>query len=136
MNILDLIDNGTEIYKAEQAAKKLAEEQQRQKELSKCRELLRILEPIKVYFDSVRIDENSDKIKSPKHCKCRFYVSALKGCQGLRFYPHSYRFAGSDATTMTILVGDSESYTGFTLEDFCYRLGRHLGGESAYSAFH
>lgn len=136
MNILELIDNGTEVYKAEIVAEKAAEERQRQKELSECRELLRVLEPIKIYFDSIKIDENSDNIKAPKYCKCRFYVSATKGCRGLRFYPHSYRFAGSDVPTMTILVGDSESCTGFTIEDFCYRLGRHIGGESSYQAFH
>lgn len=136
MNILELIENGRKSYKDEIAAELRARELQRNIELSKCIELLRVLEPIKKYFDSVEIDENKGDIHSPKHCKNRFYVSAWKGFQGLRLYPHSYRFAGSDDRIMTILVGDSESCTGFTIEDFCYRLGRFLGGESSYDAFH
>lgn len=136
MNILELIDNGIKSYKTEKAAEMVAAELQRSKELSQCRELFRVLGPIKKYFDSVEIAENGNNATPPKHCKNRFYVSAMKGHTELRLYPHSYRFAGSDDRIMTILVGDSESSTGFTIETFCYRLGRFLGGESSYNAFH
>lgn len=137
MDIIKLIGNGIEAYKADKAAEKAAAESQRQKELSECQELLEILNPINAYFDAISIWQIVDADeKHPKHSKCRFYLKAVRrDREPIHIFPHSYRFSGSPTPVKTVLVNDSESCTGLTIEDFCYRLGRHFAGESMHEAF-
>lgn len=127
MDLREIVESGIEEYNAEISAKAKEEEIQRQKELEEYRILRNKISFIREYFDRISICEGGAKM--PKHCKCRFYISAIKGNFGKRFYPHSYKFADCSEPQITILVDDSESCTGFTLEQFAKRLGRYLAGD-------
>ncbi len=131
MDLTDYIENGLTSYLEEMENKRKAEAAQRDKEFNECSELFEKLSCLRKYVDSMSICENgvNGTAPSPKYARNRFYVSTRKKCQGLRIYPHSYRFAREKEPTLTVLVNDDESCTGMTIEDFCYKFGRYIAGE-------
>lgn len=131
MDLTDYIEDGRTSYLEEMENKRKAEAAQRDKEFNECKELFGKLSCLRKYVDSMSIDENgvNGNVTPPKHTHNRFYVSTTKKCQGLRIYPHSYRFAGDKEPTLTVLVNDDESCTGMTIENFCYKFGRYIAGE-------